>query len=66
MSWYDPTYAYYPEEIADELGLDPLPIGDARPVVEPLAVYAGPFAPRSAASRPEVVVLRARTPSGAA
>ena len=29
MSWYDPTYAYFPGEIVNELGADVLPTGDA-------------------------------------
>ena len=46
MSWYDPSYACYPDEIDEELGPDeetPKTLPSPEP---PARIYAGPFAPR--------------------
>ncbi|MFN8633315.1 MAG: hypothetical protein U0893_05615 [Chloroflexota bacterium] len=55
MSWYDPIYDYFPDEIAEELGLSDAERPSSpppSPAERPLAVYAGPFRPRVPATIP--------------
>jgi hypothetical protein len=50
MTWYEPTYAYFPEDVAAEHGEAASPGGEAPAADDrPAMVYAGPFRPGATA-----------------